>query len=158
MHKKSKRGSAVRGVMMPFSISFLLVCLTQIESDTSTLRRLDWLPFAPRCHSPHTFVLRDWMALSSMVCKFQYFLEELKKKRKKKHLTPCIKFRDVLLQLGKKRKKSLTRSCFCIFYPGFSLFSLCLSRLYVVSSEHQLLRVRLLLDATSKKKKSKKWL
>lgn len=86
MHKKSKRGSAVRGVMMPFSISSLLVCLTQIESDTSTLRRPDWLPFAPP------------MPLASYICaerldgsvkrsmQIPVFFGRVKKKEKKRDI------------------------------------------------------------------------
>lgn len=89
---------------MPFSISSLPVCLTQIESDTSTLRRLDWLPFAPRCRSPHTFVLRDWMALSSAVCKFQYFLGRVLKKKKKKTSNAVHKISGCASAVGKKKE------------------------------------------------------
>lgn len=79
---------------MPFSISSLLVCVTQIESDTSRLWPLDWLPFAPQCCSAHTFARRDCAALSSTICKFQGFFSLGKKE---KHLKMSIKFRDVSL-------------------------------------------------------------
>lgn len=81
---------------MPFSVSSLLVCVTQIESDTSRLWPLDWLPFAPQCCSAHIFARKDCAAQASTTCKFPYFFFFFGGK-KEKHLKMSTTFRDLSL-------------------------------------------------------------